>query len=763
MNAFALVVMLLVAEAAAEPVATPSEKRGALTLRGLDGQELRLRLEPGATRFTYTLHIDETANARVDGARLRVTGLTDESGAQVSPLRVAGEDGQPFRERPVEPGGSLQVTLEADLPAPGTYGATLTLLRDGALQSSARLVVIRPRSALNTRIDVAPVRGYTPLLESQGAATLQLMLHEQEGRPILLSPPVLARLLLAEGAPGNVGTQALADARFLDSKGQPLGAPFLLGAGETLPLRLALSGLPGPGRYEGTIRLGAADAPSVDTPFVLYLRDPPVFAFLLIALGVVLSFLVRKYVAHERPRMLLQQRVLEMARALEELKSTADLPAGDQELVAAVAREVDATHAGISSQAGGLRETGGRLELLERKVACTRNLLRLRRALADMRPALLRAEPQTKLAQVERPLREPHATAEDLSTAEATLAALPSELDARMRQHLSERLALFREELDSLTLAPDSELTQQLERHVRPHLDKAGELLDRDLKTASSEFDAARLARTSLLADRLTASLEAPVPTLLGRDEWVTLRTKASVLLEPLRQTPPPPVDTAVAAYESALALYLRTHGRALADKAHAHLRRVSRDEAGQKEQELWQRVLDSAGNIPSRLSERKLPEAVLALEAAREAFEKASRARSGDSDDLVNFAPDEPEAPRVQPVEVVPAWLFDDVRLFVPRLEGKPPAVGLARLERRLASLDLFILVLVLLLASLAGLRLLWMEDPSWGSMNDRLLALIWGFGLHQAIHPGLANLLGHGAKQGTPAAAPAPDAPGA
>ena len=88
----AVVLMSLAADVAAgaqaslspaptEPGASPSGKRGALTLRGLDGQVLRLRLEPGATRFTYTLHIDETANAPVDGARLRVTGLTDESGA----------------------------------------------------------------------------------------------------------------------------------------------------------------------------------------------------------------------------------------------------------------------------------------------------------------------------------------------------------------------------------------------------------------------------------------------------------------------------------------------------------------------------------------------------------------------------------------------------------------------------------------------------------------------------------------------------------
>jgi hypothetical protein len=38
---------------------------------------------------------------------------------------------------------------------------------------------------------------------------------------------------------------------------------------------------------------------------------------------------------------------------------------------------------------------------------------------------------------------------------------------------------------------------------------------------------------------------------------------------------------------------------------------------------------------------------------------------------------------------------------------------VGLALLERRMASMDLVILALVLGLSTLAGLRLLWLEDP--------------------------------------------------
>jgi hypothetical protein len=731
----ALVVAVLAVEAAAQ------EGRGVLAFQGLEGETLRVRLDADANQLRHTLHLGEAANGRVERARLVVTGLADEAGEQVSELKVVGGEELAL---PVEPARSVEVLLEADIPAPGTYHATLTLLQAGHPPTSVQLLVSRPRPVLNVALEVAPARGQLPLFRGEGTASLQLTLQEKEGRPVMLSPPVLARLLLQAGPSDDSGVQALAEARFQDARGQPLEAPFLLNRRVTLPLRLQLSGLPGPGRYEGTLRVGAMDAPAVDTPFVLHLREHPLVAALLIALGVGLSFLVRKYVMHERPRMVRQQRVLGLARVLEELKAAPALSPRDRELLTAVARGVD----------GALADSSGpeRLELLERQVACTRDWLRMRRAVEEMRPASLRAEPQAKLAEVERTLRAPGATAEDLGRAEATLAALPSELEVRMREHLTERLALVREELDTLARESGTELARQLEPRVRPHLDRAAALLERDSHAAFAELDAARLAQTLLLAERLAASLEAPAPSFLGHDAWVALRTELRLALAPLREAPPPPVDTAVGAYERALSLSLKTLAEALADTARARLRAVG-EQAGQ--QERWLRVLDGAEGVSRHLAERKLPEAARALETARLAYEVASAAGGSAELGPVSFSGSDEEGPAPgQPGEPLPAFLFEGVQLFVPTLEGRPPSVGLALLERRMASMDLVILALVLGLSTLAGLRLLWLEDPAWGSLNDRLLAFSWGFGLHQVSHSGFSSLLGRMAKPESPPA---------
>jgi hypothetical protein len=138
---------------------------GVLAFQGLEGGALRVRLDADANQLRYTLHLGETANGRVERARLVVTGLADEAGEQVSELRVVGGEELAL---PVEPARSVQLLLEADIPAPGTYHATLTLLQEGALPTSIPLRVSRPRPVLNVALDVAPVRGQLPLFRAEG-------------------------------------------------------------------------------------------------------------------------------------------------------------------------------------------------------------------------------------------------------------------------------------------------------------------------------------------------------------------------------------------------------------------------------------------------------------------------------------------------------------------------------------------------------------------------------------------------------------------
>jgi hypothetical protein len=62
-------------------------------------------------------------------------------------------------------------------------------------------------------------------------------------------------------------------------------------------------------------------------------------------------------------------------------------------------------------------------------------------------------------------------------------------------------------------------------------------------------------------------------------------------------------------------------------------------------------------------------------------------------------------------------------------RLLALSPSGWSALIDR----LDLLVLAVALAVSILLGLKLLWLDNPTWGSANDGVIALLWGLGLHQ------------------------------
>jgi len=57
-----------------------------------------------------------------------------------------------------------------------------------------------------------------------------------------------------------------------------------------------------------------------------------------------------------------------------------------------------------------------------------------------------------------------------------------------------------------------------------------------------------------------------------------------------------------------------------------------------------------------------------------------------------------------------------------------------LKAIEHKIHRRDIAIAVIVGLVAIALGVYLLWVENPTWGSVKDVFAALLWGLGLHQA-----------------------------
>ena len=53
-------------------------------------------------------------------------------------------------------------------------------------------------------------------------------------------------------------------------------------------------------------------------------------------------------------------------------------------------------------------------------------------------------------------------------------------------------------------------------------------------------------------------------------------------------------------------------------------------------------------------------------------------------------------------------------------------------QIRRRRAAYDTGLTVVTLIIATLLGMKLLWAADPTWGSWDDCLTAVLWGLGLN-------------------------------
>ena len=66
----------------------------------------------------------------------------------------------------------------------------------------------------------------------------------------------------------------------------------------------------------------------------------------------------------------------------------------------------------------------------------------------------------------------------------------------------------------------------------------------------------------------------------------------------------------------------------------------------------------------------------------------------------------------------------------------------GIRATARVIDWIDLLVAVLAVLIATVLGLAALWTPDATWGGWEDRIVATLWGLGLHQFTFAGVQGL---------------------
>jgi hypothetical protein len=259
---------------------------------------------------------------------------------------------------------------------------------------------------------------------------------------------------------------------------------------------------------------------------------------------------------------------------------------------------------------------------------------------------------------------------------------------------------------------------------------------------AQRSYAGARAAYLHLLTANLRARLPETPPQGARPEAWAATRSAALVSLGAAEQHlahEPPDLKAANEAYEDAARRALNVLLPALNAQVaglREPLARATGGDAGGPPPEIVapaREALDAAAasveRAQSRLDAGDLSPALLAydqgnaqLAQGREAMQKAGLM----GDDQATTAPQPMSLPmpggdELPAMPALALWASGDEQSTA------------AWLRRGLLVRDAIATLVIAVLSSLVGLQLLWVGNATFGSLNDYIGALLWGFGLHQ------------------------------
>jgi hypothetical protein len=697
---------------------------------------LTLSLSPAGTPVTFTrkeenvaiaFTVSSSGNAETPGVRLQVTPFIDDQG------RPAEEVGLLVNGRPPDPKGfavpafgRVPVRIEARLPRPGgTYTAHLILIQGDQVKAPVALTVQRPAAAVTLR-DIPAMRA------KGGSVSIPLTLQETSGQTVKVKVPEVVGLTRDTGEQLKLGADA--DWKVVESPSSktPLTKPFPLQGLHTLGLRI--SGLGSPGKYEGTVVVPYGEQ-TVEKALTVYVRWPWWLALALIAAGVVISWLLRKYLTEERPRLVERRRGELILEELEGSLPPGDLEPGEQALVVSLRGQIGRQLHRLEAEAD-LAEVKAALLLLETKASVVAPWILLGRQVRKLEPPELRAKPQGKLDGVERALLDPGANAEILTAATQTLQNLPAEIEAQVLEHLKTRFSRLDTQVRTTAEAASTSVATLLPIQLNPPLERARvALADNRLEEAALALDEGWKAFAWILAGEIDRELAGARPAVLTEDEWKDLRERANAALAPARQTDADP-ERAVAAVRTAQSIYLDGLGTPLMRRIETQLRAIAEDDDTQKTfREELKRLRDDLEQGLTWMAEEKLDKAGRQIAKVNKDLLAALQVKGIQLGDA-----------RTLKEAWVPAQAPDLLDRLRFSLAGLPAAnllpAGAPSAEERIRTGDLRANLVIIAIASALGVPALWAADPSWGGFQDSLTAALWGLGLHQFSYTGVKGL---------------------
>ena len=682
---------------------------------------------------------------------LVTTPLIGPNGQSVEPrVRVSGRaravDGTPGR--PAEAGvvharvegpGLIYVDLESDaLVAAGAYSGRVELRPANGAAASAHLTVNRVRSGSPVRIDPLDSVHDVTYHPCGGATAIRVSLEETSGQSVTLNRPALAGFVRKEGA----GRVQAADgvARIVDDQGKDVVFPLVLDPGAARLLSLELSPIHKPGEYTGSVQFSSPDYDVLEQSVTVMKKHSGCIAFLVIAVGIALSFAQRTFFSRTLPR---KQQMRDASKLTLRLRDAlGGFPAlNDREQVASdwLTHEIKAIH----DAADGKDATRARLKLASDKLNLFTQEVPARVLLDSVHPQAEADSYRQRLDAALGVVLDPTATVKQCADSATTLRTIPTELFATVRGALKTRIDEFltavQAQIADQTIRP--ELRQVLQHEVEAELKASAVRLENAERLAQVEaerivFDTVRGNYARILSRELRQVLAAKPPEFPDA-EWTRTQRAVGRELDDAERAAGTDPDSAIDDYNRAFAEYVHDAATMLNPLAQARsdaLTMAPEDETQEqkdareaKKTQYDVAVISVLNGALKKLGQGNVREADVDYQEALSEYRSLARQPAHDRGMMAASPPQ--IAPRLlRAAAFGPSPRADSLRPAV-----IDPATEIATIDHWVDTSQIVMLLLTLVVGTLTGLQTLWVGNPTWGGWDNITAALVWGAGLQQ------------------------------
>ena len=331
--------------------------------------------------------------------------------------------------------------------------------------------------------------------------------------------------------------------------------------------------------------------------------------------------------------------------------------------------------------------------------------------------------------------------------------ALDSEITTTVRGDLLKGLGDLEKSVDEQTSTASDALRVRLTEEVSPKIKAGMENANANNQAAArSELDAARKTYACILAEDLRDNVasEKTAPYGILQADWGKLvENVRNCASEACSQNTDP--DHATMLYQEAYSLYLKAVIGALRKRVQDGIASVKAN-AGLDDdvkKDLTTRLNIETSKLDgatSKLRENRFREAFDDYTAARNEVETiAGEVKQKTGVQMSSIPTGTQASPVAQPRATISAPVSEQKVVRMNERTIQTDAT-IGKLSKEMKWFDFFFMIVVLCVSLLLGLKLLWVDDPTWGGAKAYLAALLWGLGLYQvsgAAFVGVSGLI--------------------